>query len=68
MKKKYKLRIIFTCLVVSGIWGLLGTWLVLKNPDHKLITELISYALYMICLIIPVRMIAKKARTDLNPS
>jgi ABC-type uncharacterized transport system permease subunit len=68
MKKKYKVQIILTCIIISGIWGMLSTYLLLQYPYNKAVTAIISFIIYTVCLIIGVKIIAGKAKKDLNVS
>jgi hypothetical protein len=68
MKKKYKAQIILTCIIISGIWGTLSTYLLLQYPYNKAVTAIISFIIYMVCLIIGIKIIAGKAKKDINVS
>ena len=68
MKKKYKVQIILTGIVISGIWGVVSTYLLLQYPYNKAVTAIISFIIYMICLTIGVKIIAGKAKKDLDVS
>jgi hypothetical protein len=53
---------------MSGVWGVLGFWAVIHFPDNKAILITIAYVLYIMCILIPVRLIAARSKNDLHSS
>jgi hypothetical protein len=65
MKIKYQIQIFITTSLVCLVWGMLGVYMVLSNPNQQELMGVIAFVLMFISMAVPVHMISKKAQRDL---
>jgi len=62
MERRFKVQILVTIIIVSALFGTIGTYFFIHNPDNKITVAVVAYVLFMVCLIIPIRKISSNAR------